>query len=260
MNEPKTLTIVSLGAGVQSSVMVLMAACGELTPMPDCAVFADTQAEPESVYTWLNWLEKQLPFPVYRVKSGKKYMKGSIPAFVLNPNGSKGILGRKCTLDYKIIPIQKKVRELLKESKCSTATMWIGISTDEFQRMKQSRVDYIENQWPLIKRRMSRQDCLKWMKEKGHPEPPRSACVFCPFHSDVEWRRLQTNEPIEFQRAVDFEKQIHIATANQEVLRGVPYLSPRCVPLDQIDFRSKFEKGEGFDFDLNSECEGMCGI
>ena len=38
--------IISLGAGVQSTTMALMAACGELLPMPDAAVFADTQDEP----------------------------------------------------------------------------------------------------------------------------------------------------------------------------------------------------------------------
>lgn len=62
--------IISLGAGVQSSTLALMAAHGEITPMPECAVFADTMAEPQSVYTWLDWLEKQLPFPVIRVSKG----------------------------------------------------------------------------------------------------------------------------------------------------------------------------------------------
>ena len=55
--------ICSLGAGVQSSTLVLMAARGELTPMPDAAIFADTGAEPEGVYTWLDELEKEIPFP-----------------------------------------------------------------------------------------------------------------------------------------------------------------------------------------------------
>ena len=57
------LTILSLGAGVQSSVMALMAARGEITPMPDCAIFADTQSEPKEIYDWLDWLETQLAFP-----------------------------------------------------------------------------------------------------------------------------------------------------------------------------------------------------
>ena len=47
---------VSLGAGVQSSAMALMAAAGEISPMPRAAIFADTQAEPDSVYRWLDWL------------------------------------------------------------------------------------------------------------------------------------------------------------------------------------------------------------
>ena len=64
------MNIISLGAGVQSSVMALMAARGEIDTMPDCAVFSDTQWEPKKVYEHLNWLEKQLPFPVYRVTNG----------------------------------------------------------------------------------------------------------------------------------------------------------------------------------------------
>jgi hypothetical protein len=122
------IRILSLGAGVQSSTIALMSAAGEL-PALDGAIFADTQGEPEEVYRWLDWLEAQLPFPVYRVtagdlrahslvlrrsqKSGRVYMKGIIPAFVKNPDGSKGLLGRRCTRDYKIAPIERKLRQLL---------------------------------------------------------------------------------------------------------------------------------------------------
>ena len=59
----------SLGAGVQSSTLALMIAHGELEPV-DAAIFADTGWEPKKVYAWLDWLEKQLPFPVYRVTAG----------------------------------------------------------------------------------------------------------------------------------------------------------------------------------------------
>ena len=62
--------IISLGAGVQSSTMALMAAKGEITPMPDSAVFADTMGEPDSVYKWLNWLQTKLPFPIHKVSYG----------------------------------------------------------------------------------------------------------------------------------------------------------------------------------------------
>ena len=60
----KALVVISLGAGVQSSTMALMAANGEL-PKPDCAIFADTGNEPKAVYTYLDFLKKILPYPIY---------------------------------------------------------------------------------------------------------------------------------------------------------------------------------------------------
>jgi hypothetical protein len=48
--------VISLGAGVQSSAMLLMALEGRFGDMPDCAIFADTQWEPKAVYEWLGQL------------------------------------------------------------------------------------------------------------------------------------------------------------------------------------------------------------
>lgn len=47
MSEPK-LRVLSLGAGVQSTTLALMAAHGEFEQMPDCAIFADTGWEPRA--------------------------------------------------------------------------------------------------------------------------------------------------------------------------------------------------------------------
>ena len=57
IKELQPINILSLGAGVQSSTLALMAANGEVGPMPMAAIFSDTQAEPKEVYDWLNWLE-----------------------------------------------------------------------------------------------------------------------------------------------------------------------------------------------------------
>ena len=43
MNKP--LQIISLGAGVQSTALMIMAERGEITPKPDFAIFSDTQTE-----------------------------------------------------------------------------------------------------------------------------------------------------------------------------------------------------------------------
>ena len=271
------MNIISLGAGVQSSTMALMAAHGEIGPMPDCAIFADTQAEPKSVYTWLDWLEKQLPFPVYRVtkgsltddslvihtskKSGNAYIKSLIPAFVQQKNGNIGLLGRKCTANYKVDMIMSKAKQIgqIKRGQKDVGIIqWIGISSDEAHRMKPSRVPWSKNIWPLIDKNMSRSDCLKWMSSHNYPPHPRSACVYCPFHSDAEWRRLKNDDPVEFSKAAQFEKNLQHAATQQTSLTGVPWLTRRCVPLEEIDFRNAEDAGQLSMF--GNECEGMCGV
>ena len=135
---------------------------------------------------------------------------------------------------------------------------WIGISTDEITRMKDSRDPWILCRWPLIEKRMNRHDCLEWMKRNKFPPPPRSACVYCPFHNDIEWRRLKRDEPSEFQRAVQFERDIQRVKGASENIRSVPFLHSSCKPLDQVDFSNEEERGQINLF--NNECEGMCGV
>jgi len=272
--------ILSLGAGVQSSTLALMAAAGEVTPMPTAAIFADTQAEPQSVYRWLDWLEKELPFPVYRVTKGsladaqllirkrtktvgKPWSKSLIPAFVKNPDGTKGIMGRGCTYDHKILQLLKKQRELggiKRGQKTVGVVSWIGISLDEVVRMKSSRERWVENRWPLIEKEMTRHDCLRWMQAHGFPTPPRSACVYCPFHSDTEWRRLQKDEPAEFDRAVKFELQLQAVKKISDNMNGVPFLHASLKPLGEVDFSTDVQKGQGMLHGFGNECEGMCGV
>jgi hypothetical protein len=281
---PETdFTFLSLGAGVQSSTIALMAKHGEITPMPDAAIFADTQAEPASVYKWLDWLEPQLPFPVIRVTRGDmtqesllikdrkdgtgRWSKSLIPAFIQNKDGSKGIMGRQCTYSYKVEQLERAARlhgKVKRGQKNVTVTQWIGISWDEIQRIKPSRVAWSQHRWPLVELRMGRRDCLKWMESHGYPKPPRSACVYCPFHSDNEWRRLRDQEPEEFKRAIRFEKDLQAVKAKTERMRGVPFLHPSCVPLDQVDLSTDIERGQLSlwldEQSFGNECEGMCGV
>ncbi len=271
--------IISLGAGVQSSTMALMAAHGEITPMPDCAIFADTQAEPQSVYTWLDWLETQLPFPVHRVtngsltkevlrmrttKDGRKYSRANIPVFTKSADGREGKLPfRSCTGDFKIKPLYKKQREVaeIKRGQKTVGCMtWIGISTDEATRMRTSREAWCENRYPLIDLRMTRQNCHEWMEAHGYPQPPRSACVYCPFHDNSEWRRLKYNEPDEFEKAVQFERLMqNVKAVTGSNFTSIPYLHRQLVPLDQVDFSTLAERNGQVNL-FENECEGMCGV
>src|SRR3990167_148527 len=259
--------IISLWAGVQSSTMALMAACGEIDLIPDGAIFADTQAEPKAVYEWLDWLEKQLPFPVFRVtagnleeaslkvhtgKSGKKYTKHAIPYYTLGQDGHKGMNPRQCTGDFKIVPIKRKIREIMKQTGEKKVIQWLGISYDEIVRMKPSRVKYIKHVYPLIEKRMTRQDCLSLIKSHHYPEPPRSACYFCPFHSDSEWGKLTEAD---MKRASEYEFKL-----SQSLLsvhrKHSPYLHKYRIPIRRINFKLP----DLFDGSFNNECEGHCGV
>ena len=270
--------LISLGAGVQSSTMALMAARGEILPMPTAAIFADTQAEPASVYRWLDWLEKQLPFPVHRVtagslrdralemrtaKDGRLWPKTKIPYYVVYKNGRKSkIPKRSCTRDFKLRPLFKASRRIAgikRGQKTVGVIQWIGISVDEVHRMKPSREPWAEIRWPLIEKRFTRGMCLDWMAIHGYPEPPRSACVFCPFHHADEWRRLQVDEPEEFAKAVQFERDVQAEAECDPAKNRIPFLHKICMPLDQIDFRTDIELGQ-LTFDWQDECEGMCGV
>ena len=259
------MKIISLGAGVQSSTMFLMSCYGELDKA-DAAIFADTQDEPQSVYKYLDWLEfegEKHGIPIYRVTAGslsqdtveviegRRNRAGMIPVFVESDRGG-GMTMRQCTGDYKITPLRRKARQLMQDAGESTIEMWIGISTDEIQRMKDSNVKYITHRWPLIEMRMDRNDCKQWFNRNGGKEPPRSACVYCPFHSNQEWARLKAEEPEEFKRAIEFDQKIR----NHPKLRSRAFLHPSMKPIDEVDFLDQSQLG----FSFVGECEGMCGI
>ena len=264
------LRILSLGAGVQSSTLALMINKGEV-PMVDAAIFADTGGEPKAVYEWLEWLTKQLSYPVYIVSKGNlredminaidgKYKFLSVPLYTKNPEtGKKGLLRRQCTADYKIFPINKKMRELLglekgeKRKKGTSVEMLMGISLDEIYRVKPNRIKYITNVYPLIDLKKSRKDCMEWMEKNKYPKPPRSACTFCPFHSNEEWRKVRENKE-EWDKVVELDKYIRKGTfRNTDEI----FLHKDRLPIDQVNLEDK--KDDQIDL-FNNECEGMCGI
>jgi hypothetical protein len=203
-------------------------------------------------------------------RSGKTYKKSEIPAFGKNPDGSKGIMGRKCTRDFKIQPIKVKAREICgvkRGQKTVTVTQWIGISYDEMGRATASRESWSQTRFPLLEMQIDRDGCLKWMRDNGFPEPPRSACLFCPFHSDHEWQRIKDGPQDEWQSVIDFEKKLQETASRCQVIRSVPYLHPSLMPIDKVEFKpAKAPDGQKqmtmheMWNDIKNDCSGMCGV
>ena len=278
--------VLSLGAGVQSSVLALLLSRSDSSladlgyPKPDIAIFADTGWEPEYVYRHLGWLEDQLDFPLVRVSSGnikENLRKGrtvsghpfiDIPLFTVSADGKKGILRRQCTNHYKIDPIHKKVRVMAGGKpgrpfpKDRRVEMWLGISTDEASRMKPSRETWVDHRWPLVDLRMSRQDCVEWFATQ-YPgrQLRRSACVICPYRSDGHWVELRESEPESYREAVEFDRWLRKSKSNpvRRLLGGRPYLHYSRRPLASA-IESKVMLGTETVNYFNEECEGHCGV
>lgn len=283
MTDTPLLRILSLGAGVQSTVMALMAARGEFGPRPDYCIFADVGSEPADVYTHLDWLEAEIKrltndqMKCVRVSKGNletdvlailemEEIKGANPTppfFTPGKDGKAAPIRRQCTADYKIEPINSFVRELIGHPKGRVwrgppvVEMWIGISTDEIIRLKDARVRFIKNRWPLIERGMSRGDCLEWFA-RHYPgrKLVKSACWFCPFKKNSEWRRTRDEQPEEWRKAVAFDKAIRKGSVSA---RGEWFLHRELKPLDEVDLSSAADRGQ-IEFGFLEECEGMCGV
>ena len=277
-NRKPAIRSISLGAGVQSTVLALMADRGEHgLPKPDVAVFADTGWEPPHVYKHLDWLESQLSFEVVRVNNGNirdNIMKGinpkgkpylTIPAFLVNPDGSSAIASRQCTSDYKIKPIHDYLRQRLglqygrRAPQAIYAEVWMGISKDEELRAKPSRDEWIETRFPLVELEFNRAQLLNWFKE-NYPGRylPRSSCIGCPYHTNAEWKWLRDHDPESFQDAIEVDN----ALRNNPIVKagiskkGNAYLHRLRRPLDEIDLSSTPD----YDSVMLDECEGVCGI
>lgn len=235
--------VISLGAGVQSSTMALMAAHGEIEPMPKFAVFADTKDESSDTYAWIEKLESLLPFPVFFTSRGRLSDNLTYKDFSQIPCYKDGTIGqRQCTREYKIRPVRREIRR----QEAKEVTLWIGISFDEVSRMRTSGLNWLTHTWPLIDRRMTRYDCLNWLSRNGYEEPPKSSCLYCPYKSDKQWKALKDRGGSEWDFVVSIDRKLNE--------RG-EYLHQGCKPIDQIEFYE--------DRQLNmfeNECEGMCGV
>ena len=258
------LKALSLGAGVQSSALALMASEGLLGEQPDFAVFADTGWEPSYVYEWLAQLERMLRFPVYKVRNGNirkdiikavgdRSIKIRTPPFFVKVEGRQraSMLLRQCTHQYKIKPIHEFIRKRLESSGDVVAELWIGISVDEAHRMKPSNRKYIVHKYPLVEMTMSRIDCLSFFKERRLPLPPKSSCIGCPYHSDKHWIELKKSHK-DWQDAVMIDRLIRNGISGSD---GPLFLHRSLMPLDKVPINA------GLFQDLfGDECEGLCGL
>ena len=268
--------IISLGAGTQSTDLLLRGLRGEFDVIPSHAIFSDTGNEPTGVYKYLEWLQRfvqdEFHLTIEVVSSGNifkdalAYVKGEskssegIPYYTKNRvTGKKGIIRRQCTGDYKIRPVRRYIRKVLPKAK--RVSLWLGISYDEMQRMKQANVKWITHRFPLIEKRIRRIDCIENFKVYQLPVPVRSSCVVCPYPSDQYWLWIYENEPDSFEAAITLDEAIRIYPG----INDDCYLHRTCRPLKEVIIdliKGKELASRQLDMfpELIEECGGVCGV
>jgi hypothetical protein len=290
--------VLNLGAGVQSTTVYLKSMdrdwrVNPFSPDPlifDAAVFADTGEEPEAVYKHLDWL-KSLGGPPILVRSvgsrlgddlqtgrrlpGKGQARfAAIPAFTIIEGQNPGRTKRQCSSEYKIEVIERAIRRDVLQleprkriPKGTKVLQYFGISLDEksrasriWERYHVTHESKFEPHFPLIDRFMTRANCLEFLKDRVPHPVPRSACVFCPFHTDAEWQAIKDRGGPDWARAVEIDSILRTsASVCNRDLRQTMYVHKACKPIDEIDFNPRVNPKE-LQLSFDVECMGVCGV
>jgi hypothetical protein len=192
---------------------------------------------PEMDYTW--------------DENGDEYETPTGRNIEIVPDDRGGQLNRSCTHRWKIV----SMRRWLQANRANRPVeQWLNISMDEWQRAKDSDVKYITNYFPLIEKRMTRNDCVNYLERHGIEVPPKSSCTFCPFHNRAAWRTMKAENGPDWREAV----------AVDEALRHVRppfdlFLHTDRIPLTTVDLSTPTDHGQ-LDF-WQQTCEsGYCWI
>lgn len=249
----KTLTW-SYGGGVQSIAIALLVAQRKL-PKPDIIVFADTGLEASETWEYteqyvsplLASLGLQIEIASHELAKVGMYDKHGttlIPAYT----AEKGKLKTYCSKEWKTYV----VRRYLRSKGVKECIAWLGMSTDEIERLKPSDVKWQETVWPLcgLPReydygvRFNRMDCRQLILNHGWPEPPKSSCYICPHRRNPQWQRLKMYYPQDFNKAVVLDKAMR-----EKDTKGGVWLHENRKPLDEIDFSKPDSQPELFGCD-----------
>ena len=235
------LRVISYGGGVQSTALLVLAVRGELGRV-DAALFAnvgDDSEDPDTLAyvrrtaipfghqggVWADrcrplWQGVQVPvFELHRFHRGGRRIRTlyeeltrpesrslSIPVRMAD-TGAPG--RRRCTADYKLKVVGRWLK-LRGAHATEPADVLIGISWDEAHRLNDKRAEAWERpQYPLVDRRLTREDCKAIISSAGLPIPSKSSCWFCPFRKPTDFARMRRDRPELFDKAVRLEATLN---------------------------------------------------
>lgn len=268
------IKVISYGGGVQSTALLVLAVQGKIdyktflfcnvgddSEKPETIDYVHSIAMPYAKDNGIELIELQKT-----LRSGEKdtlygrLLRGNTPDIPVHFGKSAlgpGMAQRSCTNHFKIRVVDKWLKA--KGAKQEGALVGLGISMDEFQRVKPNMnpetIDWKEHAFPLIDMRLDRQDCMNIISKVGLHVPPKSSCWFCPFNRIQYWQEMRNKQPDLFQKGVDLEKVLNEKRDSQGKNRV--WLTRRIMPLTQATTHLK--QHSLFEEDVDDICEsGYC--
>ena len=252
MEKTKGLKILSCGAGMQSTALALMSCENKKhgivypeIPVYDLIVFCDMGWEPDWVYEQVEFIKTAcedcgITFKILETDLYGDYIEkfgvrrvASIPFWSVDANGKKGKMRRQCTIDKKIVAIQKyvryeilgyKFRQKCKKEDKGRHEMHIGFSKEEEHRVFESMNPMFVTKFPLVDMGLTRADNYKYILEEWGIETKASACSYCPFHRNYFFQHIKEHCPDCYKAVVNLDNVLEERQPGSQI-RSKLYIS-----------------------------------
>lgn len=271
--------VLSFGGGTQSSHLLEMHFRGEIHY--DYIIFSDTGAEPEFIHDQVWWwkhrqhqIGNETPFLITHHSSMERGLEEMLMRYILtdyqrfqmpvycnsvNEDGevkAGGMLPRQCTVDFKIVPVKQRARQMVLQLHGLGPKQMIpnnvgfiidiGFSYDEIRRIntyQSPQYDYVKLAYPLVEANETTENSIKFLDENGFPTR-RSRCYLCPFNCSadrdigMDWEEIIESEPFSFIKACWFDQQLRdVQASGTKIMRSIPYLHYSRRPLTDVFLR-----------------------
>jgi hypothetical protein len=178
--------VISYGGGVQSTALIVLA-MSEGMDIDEIVhvdlVDAESPRTREYVAYVREWLRGVYGRDITVIERNMYRDMLDNPAFTPVPwhgRREKFMLKRQCTREYKVQPLQRYLYDRYPGGRVG---LMLGISVDEYHRMRDSSAVRIEHVYPLVGRRLTRWQCRDIIERAGLVVPSKSSCWFCPYRS-----------------------------------------------------------------------------
>jgi hypothetical protein len=188
-------TVISYGGGIQSTALVVLAmrerwVIDEIVHVD--LMDAESPATREYVRYFRGWLLREHGRDITVIERDLYGDMLARPGFTPVPWRGKYerfMLSRQCTRQYKVVPLQRYLYDWY-PGEC--IRLMLGISVDEYHRMRDSSAARIEHVYPLVDARLTRWQCRDIIERAGLAVPSKSSCWFCPYRSArSQWALVQ---------------------------------------------------------------------